>query len=273
MWSALGTLLGGALMGAGSLGGSAIGAASSDRAAKLAYDAQQETNQLNYQMAMENRAWLTKMANTAHQREVSDLRAAGLNPILSAMGGSGAAVPQMAAPVATSPGSPVADKSAILQGAVTGFLNSFGTAAEVADKLTKLQDNLAKADETKTKGELNKSLIKRNEWLNKLTEKQLKLEVGKQNPYQIFTNAITNPDARSALGESWGALKDCFSMLANQVKVFQNQVRYDRSPAGHERKAQDWIHQQKRDSDTLHSPTSARPIRLEKTDYGYRVLE
>jgi len=37
--------------------------------------------------------WQASMAGTAHQREVNDLRAAGLNPILSATGGNGAATP------------------------------------------------------------------------------------------------------------------------------------------------------------------------------------
>lgn len=38
------------------------------------------------------------MANTAHQREVNDLRDAGLNPILSATGGNGAAMPSLSSP-------------------------------------------------------------------------------------------------------------------------------------------------------------------------------
>lgn len=42
--------------------------------------------------AAKNRDWQQMMSNTAHQREIDDLKAAGLNPVLSAMNGNGAAV-------------------------------------------------------------------------------------------------------------------------------------------------------------------------------------
>lgn len=59
---------------------------------------QQATNAWSAAEAQKQRDWQEEMSNTAHQREVDDLKAAGLNPILSAGGGSGASTPVGAKP-------------------------------------------------------------------------------------------------------------------------------------------------------------------------------
>jgi len=63
----------------------------------LGYLGTKDTNDTNQRMTREQMEFQERMSNTAHQREVADLRAAGLNPVLSAMGGNGASTPAGAA--------------------------------------------------------------------------------------------------------------------------------------------------------------------------------
>ncbi len=73
----------GAIIGAGAVLGSAF----------LAGKGAKDRNQAQIAEARRAEAFQERMSNTAHQREIDDLRSAGLNPILSGTGGRGASSP------------------------------------------------------------------------------------------------------------------------------------------------------------------------------------
>lgn len=97
---------------------------------------QSQVNDVNWQIAAMNNATQVDMANSAHQREVNDLKRAGLNPILSA-GGSGASTPSLTS---------VRGDSAQIQNPVNDLASSARGLARYFGETYQTQLNQAKAD-------------------------------------------------------------------------------------------------------------------------------
>lgn len=86
-----------------------VGAASIDAMSQIWQNsmnrrAQKTVNAQNYMLAQQQMQFQERMANTAHQREVKDLRAAGLNPVLSATRGGAVTPPGALAQMKASEG-------------------------------------------------------------------------------------------------------------------------------------------------------------------------
>ncbi len=105
--------------------------------------------------AAKNRNWQEMMSNTAHQREIKDLQAAGLNPVLSAMGGNGAAVTSGATASGVTSAGAKGDTDTSAAGALVSLLGTMWSAqTQLESQRLTAQTNLAIAEKNNSTSQL-----------------------------------------------------------------------------------------------------------------------
>lgn len=205
----IGTLVGGAAsFGTGLMG------------SLLSYNSAEDAAEIQAQIARDNRAWMERMSNTAHQREVADLRAAGLNPILSATGGAGASTPS--ADTSVKPQLP--DWSGITGGA-KGLFQGLSAALDLAKVDSEVAFNQASAANANSAATLNNMRTVGEQLNNELNAATKQYRVDKERfgakLAEVNYNRSVSDAAINAKRNAWFATPEGHSAWIEQQKSKQ----------------------------------------------------
>lgn len=211
-------IIGASILGTLGLAGSTVGNAMSSKEAS-------KNRKFQAEQAAIQRNWLERMSNTAHRREVEDLREAGLNPILSAMSGNGASVPSVSTPTgATAPQS--IDTSGFAEGATLG-LDTLKAPVQLAQGIASVDLTEKQAAAAEASAALDKAkAVEAAASTAKITKET---QEGRSMPFQInnfLRNEVIEPITNSAKAGA-GLIKDLNNLMDSNQRLIKQEIKWE----------------------------------------------